>query len=120
MAKAAAKLSARQAAEQIGTDAKTLRRFLRENDSYTNVGSGGRYSFTQREVTSMAKAFASWNVDRPKKTAPASEKTAKTPASKSKTESAADKKKRAEARVDKLEKSLKDRGVHISQHQESA
>lgn len=115
----AKKYSASEAAMRIGTDAKTLRRFLRDNDSYTNVGSGGRYSFTSKEVTSMAKAFTSWNSSRSKKIAPSSQTSAKTSKTTKRTETAAERKRRADARVDALEASLKKSGKHISQHQEN-
>jgi hypothetical protein len=113
------KLSANEVAEQVGTDPKTLRRFLRENDSYSNPGSGGRYEFVQKDVAPMKRAFVAWQKSKPapkstsKKSAQASAKTTKRT---SKTQTRAERKSAADKRVDALEASLKSSGKHISQH----
>lgn len=44
-----------EAAAEIGCDPRALRRFLRSNDSWRNVGIGGRYAFSEAEVRSLAK-----------------------------------------------------------------
>lgn len=102
--------SATQTAEMIGTDAKTLRRFLRENDAYRNPGSGKRYVFTAREVESVRRAFASWQGTRVRQRQTSGETRAK-----DKTQD--DRHQRARERLDALETSLKSSGKHISQHQ---
>lgn len=47
-------------AEEVGTDARTLRRFLRDDPTYRNAGSGGRYEFTSRDLPTLKKRFATW------------------------------------------------------------
>lgn len=98
-------LSAPQLAAEMQVDPKVLRRFLRENASYNNPGSGGRYKFTASEAQSVKTAFAKWN-----KTRSARHTSAGSAKAKSKT--SAD----AKARVDALETSLRSTGKHISQH----
>lgn len=49
-----------QAAAEIGTTPKLLRRFLRSNDSWINAGNGGRYSFTESEMKSLKLQFKKW------------------------------------------------------------
>jgi hypothetical protein len=53
-------LTSKIVAEEIGTDARTLRRFLRDDPTYRNAGSGGRYVFTERDLPTLKKRFASW------------------------------------------------------------
>lgn len=54
-------MDSRAVAAALGTDAKTLRRFLREpSTSFTPVGSGGRYSFTPADVDAIRVEFAPW------------------------------------------------------------
>jgi hypothetical protein len=49
-------------AGQIGTDARTLRRFLRDGmSSFTAVGSGGRYAFTPTDVPIIKDEFTRWS-----------------------------------------------------------
>lgn len=106
------KLSARELAERIGTDPKTLRRFLRENDSFRNPGSGGRYEFTEKEAQSAERAFKVWRANSPRRA-----QTSPKSSAKSKTQrSSEDAKQRARERVDALEASLKSSGKHISQY----
>lgn len=114
-------LTAREVAEAVGTDPKTLRRFLRANDSYKSPGSGGRYSFTQKDVAPLKRAFVKWVADKPTRTAPQTSKksaqtSSKTVARKSASQTRAAKKSAADKRVDELEASLKAAGKHISQH----
>ena len=52
----ATKLTTREVAEQLGTDPKTLRRFLR-NSLDLHVGKGARHAFNKREVARITKAF---------------------------------------------------------------
>ena len=56
-----ATFSAKQVATRIGTDAKTLRKFLRSSSStYDAVGQGGRYEFPIESLESIAREFKSW------------------------------------------------------------
>lgn len=105
-------LSATQLAAQIGTDPKTLRRFLRENDSFRNPGSGKRYVFSAREAASVEKAFRAWDGKRSRR----SQTTGDTRPKNKSERTAAEREKRAKERVDALETSLRARGVHIDQH----
>jgi len=53
--------SAKQVATRIGTDAKTLRKFLRSPSSpYEAVGQGSRYEFPQDDLKKIKKAFDRW------------------------------------------------------------
>jgi hypothetical protein len=99
--------SASEAAAKLGTDPKTLRRFLRANDSYRNVGSGARYVFQTKDIDPLEKSFKAWKgLSRSKSTKPGNAKS-KDPVVNTN---------RAKERVDAMELSLKERGVHISQH----
>lgn len=53
-------LSSKQVAAEIGTEPRTLRRFLRDDPTYRNAGSGGRYVFTTRDIPTLKKRFTSW------------------------------------------------------------
>lgn len=54
--------SAKEAAIECGTDARTLRKFLREFlPQEEQPGQGGRYSFTKGEITKFKKAFSTWS-----------------------------------------------------------
>jgi hypothetical protein len=57
------KLSAKEAAAELGTDARTLRKFIRgaKNLPISPVGQGARYEFTPKEVKSLKKAFLAWS-----------------------------------------------------------
>lgn len=64
--------SAKQVATRIGTDAKQLRKFLRdENSTYNAVGQGGRYDFKESELPLIAKAFADWSSTKTRRNRPA-------------------------------------------------
>lgn len=55
-------ISAKGAARTIGTDARTLRKFLRSSDSpFAAVGQGRRYEFTPQEVDKLKRKFDKWN-----------------------------------------------------------
>jgi hypothetical protein len=57
----AEKISAKQAAIEVGTDARTLRKFLRSDASpFDAVGQGNRYEFTKGEVKKLKKLFLAW------------------------------------------------------------
>lgn len=57
------KLSAKDAAKEIGTDARTLRKFIRSAKDLpiSPVGQGARYEFTSKEVKALKKAFLTWS-----------------------------------------------------------
>lgn len=56
-------LSAKEAAQELGTDARTLRKFLRSKaqDVIEPVGQGKRYSISRSEVKKLKKAFLAWS-----------------------------------------------------------
>lgn len=56
------KLSAKEAALQLGTDARTLRKFIRQSEEFEAVGQGNRYEFTKGEIGKLKKAFMAWSV----------------------------------------------------------
>lgn len=62
--RASTAFSTRDIAEKIGTDAKTLRVFLRASDDYEAVGSGSRYAFTNKDVPTLKARFTKWQVER--------------------------------------------------------
>ena len=50
-----------QAAELLGTNARTLRVFLRSaHSTFVPVGSGARYDFTDREIPTLKRRFEAW------------------------------------------------------------
>ncbi|MDO3106508.1 hypothetical protein [Mycobacteroides abscessus] len=57
-------LSTKDVAEKIGTNAKTLRVFLRASSDYQAVGSGARYSFTPKDVPALKARFTKWLAER--------------------------------------------------------
>lgn len=52
--------SSMDAAEELGTTARLLRRFIRQNDSWKNATHAGRYSFTESEMKSLKIQFDKW------------------------------------------------------------
>lgn len=54
-------MNSREVADRLGTDARTLRRFLRDPKStFQAVGSGGRYEFTENDLPALEKRFKVW------------------------------------------------------------
>lgn len=53
--------SSTEAAAEIGTTPRLLRRFLRSNDSWKNATQAGRYSFDESELASLTKQFNKWH-----------------------------------------------------------
>jgi hypothetical protein len=131
-------MDTRAVADQLGTDPKTLRRFLRSSaSSVTPVGSGGRYAFTNDQLPTMRREFDGWTAsqaDKPvavtssRKTSPKTKRTQadrdaevwaeegdvvmpdiRIPAVRRAVRMA------AAARVERLEALLRERGLHISQ-----
>lgn len=63
--------SAKQVANRIGTDAKTLRKFLRSSASpYEAVGQGGRYEFPKDELAAIKRSFVKWQTTKRPTTVP--------------------------------------------------
>lgn len=63
----AATLTVKEVAEQLGTDPRTLRKFLRSEVKEAGgqigedtPGKGGRYSIESRSVKGLAKRFGAW------------------------------------------------------------
>lgn len=52
-------LTTRQVAEALGTDPRTLRKFLRSQER--GVGAGSRYEFKQGDIADLKKGFAAWS-----------------------------------------------------------
>lgn len=52
--------SSMDAAAELGTTARLLRRFIRQNDSWKNATHAGRYSFTESEMKSLKIQFHNW------------------------------------------------------------
>lgn len=58
---AAETLSAKDVARELETDARTLRKFLRDTTpTEDHPGQGGRWAFTKADVKGLKKAFADW------------------------------------------------------------
>jgi hypothetical protein len=52
-------------AEEIGTDSRTFRKFLRSDASpYEPVGQGSRYVFDDTDIADLKKRFAEWGKNR--------------------------------------------------------
>lgn len=55
-------LSAKEVAIRLDTDARTLRKFLREiTDADEQPGQGGRWLFEKSEIKELKKKFAGWH-----------------------------------------------------------
>lgn len=55
-------LTTKNVAEKLGTDPKTLRVFLRATSQ--GVGSGSRYTFTNKDVAPLKAKFTKWAAER--------------------------------------------------------
>jgi hypothetical protein len=61
-----AELNTQEVAKKLGTDAKTLRRFLRATQQ--GVGPGGRYAIDAKRIPTLKKQFTTWqNADAERK-----------------------------------------------------
>ncbi|MEG2887279.1 MAG: hypothetical protein RR853_09150, partial [Aurantimicrobium sp.] len=59
-------LGAKEVATHIGTDAKTLRQFFRSGKgSFTPVGAGGRYEFSEADLPKIKAEFEGWKTNKP-------------------------------------------------------
>jgi len=55
-------LSTAQVAEKLGTDARTLRKFLRSDAcKVESVGKGSRYELDAKSVPTLRKQFTAWS-----------------------------------------------------------
>jgi DNA-binding transcriptional MerR regulator len=124
-------VNTKQMADKIGTDTRTLRRFIRQDPTYKNAGSGGRYEFTDKDIPTLKDRFTKWRDG-------AEEKVSKTRSKKpSNVEKFVDqdtpmpvsmlgrrmtrsqreaRDAASRARVDRLEERLRASGKHISQY----
>lgn len=67
--------SAKQVASRIGTDAKQLRKFLRDpNSGYKPVGQGGRYDFPEADLPAIKTAFDAWDATKIRRNRTSAEK----------------------------------------------
>jgi hypothetical protein len=64
----AQKFSAKEAAIKLGTDARTLRKFIRSSNDFDAVGQGNRYEFTAKELKTLEKKFKGAETKPAKKT----------------------------------------------------
>jgi hypothetical protein len=54
-------MDTKSVATMLGTDARVLRRFLRDKRStFTAVGSGSRYEFTETDLPELERRFRDW------------------------------------------------------------
>ena|SRR5688572_20755377 len=51
-------LSAKEVAKELGTDARTVRKFLRKQ--YGTIGQGNRWNIQRKEIAQLRKAFDVW------------------------------------------------------------
>lgn len=120
-------LTSKIVAEELGTEPRTLRRFLRDDVTYKNAGSGGRYSFTERDLPTLRKRFAAWQsgvearrakrdtsglVNRPRAAADREPDVIKIP------RCTAELKRKEREQIERLEARLRECGLHISQMRE--
>ena len=62
-------LSASDMAAAVGTDPRTLRKFLRASSHYEACGQGKRYTFAKKDIAPMKKRFAEWRATTERKAA---------------------------------------------------
>jgi hypothetical protein len=62
-------LSAKEAAAELGTDARTFRKFMRDTlPKDSQPGQGNRYSIEEKEVRKLKKKFDAWSKGKKKPT----------------------------------------------------
>lgn len=67
-------LSAKEVALELETDARTLRKFLRDTvPAEEQPGQGGRWAFEKKQLKGLKKRFAEWVAAKPARTPKASE-----------------------------------------------
>ena len=125
-------MDTKQIAEQLSTEPKTLRRFLRADARYANAGAGGRYVFSDDIVPEMREHFLTWLGEKAAK--PAQTRTLKSDAApddvagqrmsrhilgrKLYTSERTKREAISRARADNLDAALRAAGLHISQMKE--
>lgn len=120
-------LTTKDVAIALGTDGRTLRRFLRDSafSKQGKVGQGKRYEFSRSEVTAMKPRFSKWvkaqeaaRVERVANAEKKAKKAASKPAVKAPRapKPKADDRSRGQARAAALDDALKSRGSHVSQN----
>lgn len=111
-------LTAAEAATELGTDPKTLRRFLRQDPTYRNAGSGGRYTFTDDDLPKLKERYLAWQ-GRPRSARQNGiEDAPGLPARVARSRDPRDLatvRALSTERVDRLEAALREKGLHISQ-----
>lgn len=62
----AGSITTAEVATELGTDTRTLRKFLRDTrgEGKAVVGKGARYSFEKKEIRSLKSQFSKWVVAR--------------------------------------------------------
>lgn len=62
----AVSLTTTEVAEELETDTRTLRKFLRatRGDGHAVVGKGARYSFERKEIRSLKSQFTKWTAQK--------------------------------------------------------
>lgn len=65
-------MTPKEVALELGTDARTLRKFLRTIETVDSPGKGGRYAIEARKVNSLKKGFNAW-IDAKRSNAPDSD-----------------------------------------------
>ena len=53
-------LTTTEVADKVGTDARKLRKFLRDFDAIESPGRGGRYDFSDAELEELKAAYEEW------------------------------------------------------------
>jgi hypothetical protein len=55
-------ITPKEFAEKLGTDGRTVRKFLRSKDGLdARVGKGHRWAIESKQVSSLTKRFQKWN-----------------------------------------------------------
>lgn len=113
-------LSTRQVAEQLGCTPKVVRQFFRSDDSIANVGSGARYTVDVKDMARIKRRFNEWMGDRA--LANREDEQPDRPgipvarlSGKLTSKQRAERDRLTKERVDRLEASLRARGLHVSQ-----
>ena len=64
-------LSAKELAIELDTDARTVRKFLRDTtDPENHPGQGGRWNFEKKQVKGLKKKFEAWQTEKVKTNKP--------------------------------------------------
>lgn len=114
-------LSTREVAERLNTSPKVVRQFFRADDTFGGVGSGARYAVNEKDMPRLAKRFEVWSEGKAVTTTNEVPDRPGLPVARLSgtltTSQRAERDRLTRERVDRLEASLKERGLHISQMQ---